>query len=100
MTDCQSKQVFMKPSSLPFQTLCSFLNVVSEKSKTLKHKHLRHFREKFIERTSDDVFSIYRLMAPAVSFQASFEGVTRHIGVITTVQTVPKTIFGSLGGLK
>ena len=70
MTVCHSKHVAMKPSDIPFQTLCSFFNVVSQKSKTLKHKHLRHFREKFIERTSEDVFSIYRLMAPAVSPQA------------------------------
>ncbi len=69
----------MKPSALPFQTLCSFFNVVTEKKKTLKHKHLRLFREKFIERTSDDVFSIYRLMAPAVSFQALIEDPARHM---------------------
>jgi len=61
----------MKPSDLPFQTLCSFFNVVLQKNKTLKHKHLRHFREKFIERIDEDVFSIYRLLAPAVCLQAS-----------------------------
>ena len=82
VTVCQSKRVVMKPSDLPFQTLCSFFNVVSEKKKTLKHKNLRHFREKFIERTSDDVFSIYRLMAPAVSFQALLVDLTRRISII------------------
>jgi hypothetical protein len=58
----------MKPSDIPFQTLCSFFSVCQQKmTPTLRHKHLRHFREKFIERTSEDVFSIYRLLAPAVS---------------------------------
>ena len=57
----------MKPSEVPFQTLCSFFDVVCRKMKpVLKHRHLRRFREKFIERTSEDVFSIYRLLAPAV----------------------------------
>ena len=62
----------MKPSEVPFQTLCSFFDVVCRKMKpVMKHRHLRRFREKFIERTSEDVFSIYRLLAPAVSTQAS-----------------------------
>ena len=62
----------MKPSEVPFQTLCSFFDVVCRKMKpVMKHRHLRRFREKFIERTSEDVFSIYRLLAPAVSTKPS-----------------------------
>ena len=61
----------MTPSEVPFQTLCSFFDVVCRKMKpVMKHRHLRRFREKFIERSSEDVFSIYRLLAPAVSTQS------------------------------
>lgn len=64
----ESIDAAMKPSEVPFQTLCSFFDVVCRKMKpVMKHRHLRRFREKFIERTSEDVFSIYRLLAPAVS---------------------------------
>jgi hypothetical protein len=58
----------MKPSDLPFQTLCSFFEACARNRKpAVKLKHLRHFREKFIERDTDDVFEIYRLILPAVS---------------------------------
>ena len=73
----------MKPSQVPFQTLCSFFDVVCRKMKpVMKHRHLRRFREKFIERTSEDVFSIYRLLAPAVSTKAilfSYAAQSTHV---------------------
>ena len=79
--------IAMKPSDIPFQTLCSFFNVCQQKmTPTLRHKHLRHFREKFIERTGEDVFSIYRLMAPAVRAGTIHEPIRTVLSALRTLR--------------
>ena len=88
----------MKPSEVPFQTLCSFFDVACRKMKpVMKHRHLRRFREKFIERTSEDVFSIYRLLAPAVGTILSGSCYVAHSAHVpgSTLTSCSLTVLGT-----
>ncbi len=59
-----------KPSELRFKTLCDFFDLcVKRKKPAHKKQLLRDFADKFIERGSSDVYEIYRLLAPAVSWK-------------------------------
>ena len=51
-----------------FDVLCQFFDAYArQKTPRLKQKHLSKFREGHIDRTSDDVYEVYRLILPAVS---------------------------------
>jgi hypothetical protein len=58
----------MGNSDLKFHVLCKlFDSCAKPKAGKLRSKHLSTFREKCIDRTSEDVYEVYRLILPAVS---------------------------------
>ena len=61
----------MKASDIPFYKLCEFFDdCLNHRKSDQKLKRLRKFCAN-IDRTSDDVYEVYRLILPAVSFLAS-----------------------------
>lgn len=53
-------------SEVPFEYVKFFLEQVNGAKGKRKGDHLRAFREKYVNRASDDIFEIYRLLLPQV----------------------------------
>lgn len=69
-------------SEVPFEYVKFFLEQVSGAKGKRKGDHLRAFREKYINRSSDDIFEIYRLLLPQVRILRILDCEVELVGVV------------------
>lgn len=65
----------MKPTELSFKTLCQFFEAVAKAPRNKKLIKLRSLLEKNLERESDELYEVFRLILPYVSLSPSAHAV-------------------------